>query len=141
MINNSAADLSSLLNGFEVIVNPESGGPAEDLTVHLITYGYAVDYGQIKITASNTRAGTLAARKIAGVLTPDQIYGNSIKDNSLWSARKLPNPTKNDMFRGDGRPASNLYSGTEMMGALEGLEHLLAAKPSAWLDPSPPTSR
>ena len=59
---------------------------------------------------------------------PDQIYGNSIEGKSLWADRKLPTPTSNDTFRGDGRPASNLYSGTEMMGALEGLEHLLAAQ-------------
>jgi hypothetical protein len=128
VINNSAADLSNLLNGFEVIVDPDQEGIAEDLTVHLITYGYAVDYGSVTITADNPSAGTQAAQAIVGVLTPDQIYGNSILGNSLWSDRKLPNPTTNDTFWGEGRPASNLYSGTEMMGALEGLEHLLAAQ-------------
>jgi hypothetical protein len=128
VINNSAADLSNLLNGFEVIVDPDQEGAAEDLTVHLITYGYAVDYGSVKITADDLSAGTRAAQAIVGVLTPDQIYGNSIEGNSLWSDRKLPTPTSNDIFRGDGRPTSNLYSGTEMMGALEGLEHLLSAQ-------------
>ena len=128
VINNSAADLSKLLKGFEVIVNPDSDGGAEDLMVHLITYGYAVDYGKVKITADDPRAGTRAARAIVGVKTPNQVYGNSIKGNSLWADRKLPTPTSNDTFRGAGRPAYNLYSGTEMMGALEGLEHLLAAQ-------------
>ena len=128
VINNSAADLSDLLNGFEVIVNPDSEGPAEDLTVHLINYGYAVDYGSVQITADDPTAGTRAAQAIVDVKTPDQIYGNSIEGNSLWANRRLPKPTSNDTFHGDGRPASNLYSGTEMMGALEGLEHLLAAQ-------------
>jgi hypothetical protein len=96
--------------------------------VHLITYGYAVDYGSVKITATDTSAGTRAAQAIVGVQTPDQIHGNSIQGNSLWADRKLPKLTSNDTFRGRGRPASNLYSGTEMMGALEGLEHLLSAQ-------------
>ena len=88
--------------------------------------GFAV--GHLLITAAYPSAGTRAAQAIVGVLTPDQIYGNSIQGNSLWADRKLPTPTSNDTFRGDGRPASNLYSGTEMMGALEGLEHLLSAQ-------------
>ena len=42
-----------------------------------------------------------------------------------WSSRYLPKPTANDEFKGNGRPSSNLYSGTEMLGVLTGLENLL----------------
>jgi len=80
------------------------------------------------ITAADPSAGTRAAQAIVDVQTPDQIYGNSIDGNTLWSERGLPAVTADDTFWGEGRPASNLYSGTEMLGALEGLEHLLAAQ-------------
>ena len=128
VIKNSAADLAEVLNDFEVIVDPNHSGNAQDLTLHLISYGYAVDYGSFTITADDPSAGKLAAEAIIGLQTPDQIYGNSIDDNTLWSERGLPAVTADDTFWGEGRPASNLYSGTEMLGALEGLEHLLAAQ-------------
>ena len=128
VINNSAADLAKVLNDFEVIVDPNNSGEAQDLTLHLISYGYAVDYGSVTITADDPSAGKRAAEAIIGLQTPDQIYGNSIDGNALWSERGLPAVTADDTFWGEGRPASNLYSGTEMLGALEGLEHLLAAQ-------------
>ena len=68
---------------------------------------------------------TSIAQRILDVQTPDQIYGNSIKGNRLWNKRNLPDPTEKDFFQGNDRPTSNLYSGTEMLGALTGLEHLL----------------
>ncbi len=128
VINNSSADLAKVLDDFEVIVDPNNSGEAQDLTLHLISYGYAVDYGSVTITADDPSAGKRAAEAIIGLQTPDQIYGNSIDGNALWTERGLPNPTSNDTFWGEGRPASNLYSGTEMLGALEGLENLLAAQ-------------
>ena len=39
--------------------------------------------------------------------------------------RNLPEPTANTLFRVTGRPSSNLYSGTELLGALTRLENLL----------------
>ena len=66
-----------------------------------------------------------AAKTILDVSTPDQEYGNSIVGNGIWKSRNLPKPTANDYFKGKGRPSSNLYSGTEMLGALTGLENLL----------------
>jgi hypothetical protein len=128
VIKNSAADLAEVLNDFEVTVDPNHSGDVQDFKLHLISYGYAVDYGSVTITADDPSAGKRAAEAIIGLQTPDQIYGNSIDGNVLWAERGLPAVTANDTFWGEGRPASNLYSGTEMLGALEGLEHLLAAK-------------
>ena len=133
VIKNSAADLAEVLNDFEVIVDPNHTGDVQDLKLHLISYGYAVDYGSVTITADDPSAGKRAAEAIIGLQTPVQfygnsIYGNSIDGNALWAERGLPAVTANDTFWGEGRLASNLYSGTEMLGALEGLEHLLAAQ-------------
>jgi hypothetical protein len=95
------------------------------MKVHLISYGYAVDYGKVSFKAGNTEKALTAAKAILAVSTPNELYGNSIKGNSLWKTRDLPKPTANDRYQADGRLTSNLYSGTEMLGALTGLEHLL----------------
>ena len=128
LINTSSNDLSSALDRFEVVVNPRFEGQAQTVTVDLITYGYAVDHGRLTLGPDNLGEAMNAVQTILDVKTPDQVYGNSIDGNTLWSERGLPAVTGYDTFWGEGRPASNLYSGTEMLGALEGLEHLLAAQ-------------
>ena len=125
VINNSAGDLSKVLSDFKVIADPDRSGGAQAVTVHLIQYGYAVDYGKVSFNAGDTEAALTAAKTILDVSTPDQEYGNSIVGNGIWKSRNLPKPTANDYFKGKGRPSSNLYSGTEMLGALTGLENLL----------------
>ena len=118
--NNSTETLMSVLDDFEVVVTP--GRPADsvgDLVVHMITYGYAVDYDKLKITAGNSASGIDVARAILDVKTPDQVFGNSIQGNKLWDRLDLPDPVDIDLFQGDGRPSSNLYSGTEMMQHLK----------------------
>ena len=127
VINNSSSSLAETLSDFEVVLQPDvSADEAQKVTVHLITYGYAVDYDKTSFGPNNPQKGMDVAETILDVQTPDQIYGNSIDGNSLWQRRDLPDPTKNDLFQGTGRPSSNLYSGTEMLGALVGLEHLLS---------------
>ena len=54
--------------------------------------------------------------------------GNSIKNNSQWNALGLPKPNRYDLYRSNKRTPSNLYAGTELLGALEGLDHLLTNK-------------
>ena len=103
-----------------------SADEAQKVTVHLITYGYAVDYDKTAFGPNKPNKGMDVAQMLLDVQTQDQIYGNSIDGNSLWQRRDLPDPTENDLFQGDGRPSSNLYSGTEMLEALVGLEHLLS---------------
>ena len=125
VINNSSDDLFTTLDGFEVIVDPDKDGEPQPMKVHLISYSYAVDYGKVSFKAGDTAKALTAAQAILDVSTPNELYGNSIKGNSLWKTRDLPKPTANDLYQADGRPTSNLYSGTEMLGALTGLEHLL----------------
>ena len=109
------------------------------MNVHLISYGYAVDYEMLRLRAGDSEQGITAARMILDVNTPDQVYGNSIDGNSTWSNRDLPLPKEKDFFQGDGRPSSNLYSGTEMLGALTGLEHLLREQVRSAGDEQPTT--
>ncbi len=128
LVNNGTQSLSEVLDGFDVIVNPDFDGQAKAVTVHLITYGYAVEYGTLSFDQSSTDEAIKVAKRILDVKTPDQLYGNSIEGNSTWGERDLPQPDQNDLFQGEGRPSSNLYSDTEMLGALLGLEHLFKAK-------------
>ena len=128
LVNNGTQSLSQVLDGFDVIVNPDFDGQANAVTVHLITYGYAVEYGTLAFDQSSMDEAIKVAQTILDVKTPDQLYGNSIAGNSTWGERDLPQPDQNDLFQGEGRPSSNLYSGTEMLGALQGLEHLLKAQ-------------
>ncbi|MDA7433783.1 DUF642 domain-containing protein [Synechococcus sp. AH-601-P18] len=125
VIENSADDLVSALDGFEVITDPDQASSPQPVTVHLISYGYAVDYGKVSFQAGNTAKALTAAKAILDVTTPNELYGNSIKGNSIWKNRDLPKPTADDRFQADGRLTSNLYSGTEMLGALSGLDTLL----------------
>ena len=117
VINNSSTSLAETLTDFEVVLLPDvSADEAQKVTVHLITYGYAVDYDKTTFGPNNPQKGMDVAQTILDVKTPDQIYGNSIDGNSLWQRRDLPDRSENDLFQGAGRPSSNLYSGTEMLG-------------------------
>ena len=55
-------------------------------------------------------------------------FGNSIDNNSAWTELGLPDPNDYDLYQGSPDEPSNLYSGTELMGALEGLDYLLTNK-------------
>jgi hypothetical protein len=139
LINNSSDDLLSTLDGFEVIVDPDKADRPQPMKVHLISYGYAVDYGKVSFKAGDTEKALTAAQAILDVTTPNELYGNSIKGNSIWKSRDLPKPTADDRFQADGRLTSNLYSGTEMLGALSGLETLLQDQARSAGDEQPTT--
>ena len=70
-------------------------------------------------------AGLQIEQSILLTQTPDLTYGDSLRGNPTWEKRGLPAPGSKDLFKGSGRAASNLYSGTEMQGALHGLADLL----------------
>ena len=125
IINNSTEDLASALANYELIDNPTDDCEASAFTVHLIKFGYVVDHGVRTFTPGDPVDGSVIADSILLTTTPDQIYGNSIEGNSTWDERKLPDPDRFDFFRGDDTLSSNLYSGTEMLGALKGLQKLL----------------
>ena len=75
------------------------------MTVHLLTYGYLVDYEEVSFNAGDTAEALTVAKAILDVNTPNQEYGNSIKGNDTWTTRNLPKPTANDYFKGNGPPA------------------------------------
>ena len=125
IINTGSQTLADALSDYELIDLPDDGFEAQDLTVNLITFGYVVENQSVTFTAEDPITGVELAKSILLTTTPDQVYGNSIDGNPIWSERNLPQPDERDLFRGDGRLASNLYSGTEMYGALKGLESLL----------------
>jgi hypothetical protein len=66
---------------------------------------------------------SILSLKMAG-----QVHGNSIKNNSKWKELGLPKPNRYDLYQGRSGKPSNLYSGTELLGALEGLDYLLTQK-------------
>ena len=90
VINTSATDLATALDGFEVIADPELEEQPRAVNVHLISYGYAVDYSKVSFKAGNTDKALTAAEAILSINTPDAIYGNSIKGNRTWNSRALP---------------------------------------------------
>ena len=65
------------------------------------------------------------------ILTPEiaaEQFGNSLKGNSQWRKLGLPKPNRYDLYQGRADRPSNLYAGTELLGALEGLDYLLTNK-------------
>ena len=85
VINNSSSSLAETLSDFEVVLQPDvSADEAQKVTVHLITYGYAVDYDKTAFGPNKPNKGMDVAQMLLDVQTQDQIYGNSIDGNSLW---------------------------------------------------------
>ncbi|WP_162176537.1 DUF4347 domain-containing protein [Synechococcus sp. KORDI-100] len=139
ILSNSSQSLARTLQDYELVDDPYDGKKAGNLTVHLITYGYVVDYRREDFRSTNLLAGATPggeglnlAQRILLTSTPNKIYGNSIENNPNWESYDLPEPTEDDYFPRNwkelGVNASNLYSGTEMLGAFTGLTHLLREK-------------
>ncbi|WP_071991439.1 DUF4347 domain-containing protein [Synechococcus sp. CC9616] len=139
ILSNSSESLAQTLQDYELVDDPYDGKKAGNLTVYLITYGYIVDYRREDFRSNNLLAGASPgeeglnlAQRILLTSTPNKIYGNSIENNPNWEAYDLPEPTEDDYFPRNwkelGVNASNLYSGTEMLGAFTGLTHLLRQK-------------
>ena len=105
--------------------HPHDGRLAGDLTVELISFGFAVEHERVTFTVDDPITGLAIADAILLNTTPDQIYANSIDGNAVWSERGLPQPDERDLFSADDRLASNLYAGMELLGAMVGLEHRL----------------
>ena len=74
----------------------------------------------------NSGIGTMQsilALKMAG-----EDFGNSIQNNSKWKELGLPDHNRYNLYKGRLDRPSSLYSGTELLGALEGLDYLLTNK-------------
>ena len=121
--NNGSLAIADALKNYELVDLPDDGRLAGELTVELISFGYAVEHESVTFTQEDPITGLEIADAILLNTTPDQIYGNSIDGNAVWSERGLPQPDDRDLFSGDERSASNLYAGTELLGAMVGLEH------------------
>lgn len=116
------------LNNYTIIDNPNDVKRAEDLETHLITYDYHVQHNTFTLSRSNPSSGIDTMQAILSLKTAGEGFGNSIKNNSHWKALGLPKPNRNDLYRGRSGKPSNLYAGTELLGALEGLDYLLTNK-------------
>ena len=141
ILSNSTKSLAKTLQDYELVDDPFDGKKAGKLVVHMITYGYVVDYRREdfspRLLSDGSSSDVNLAQRILLTSTPNQLYGNSIDGNPQWSEYGLPDPTEKDYFPRNwkelGVNASNLYAGTEMLGAFTGLTHLLREKRQAGL--------
>ena len=128
ILNNSSTSLAETLRNYELVDDPSDFRKAGDLVVNQITFGYVVDADETVARSNGDGSVTVQGSAIAERIfttTPNTVYGDSIKGNKTWAQRDLPQPDADDLFKGQGTSASNLYSGTEMLGALVGLQTLL----------------
>ena len=125
VVNHSTEAMAADLRNFELVADSSEENVPGKVSIHLITYGYLVDYEKFDFGQSSAQQGLDVARQLLCTQTPDRVFGNSIQNNSQWNRRGLPAPGPDDYFLADNRLSSNLYSGTEMLGALEGLDYLL----------------
>jgi hypothetical protein len=127
-INTEAINQASTLQKFWKSIEVHSPrnltrSATNKLTVELISYDYIVRHKSFDLSTDIHRKVTEFIQHISSLRTPFQRYGESIVNNKEWQKGGLPEPTWKDLFNGydDNSKPSNLYSGTEMLGALEGL--------------------
>ena len=125
---NSSDLIANSLASYQLADDPSDGILAGKIDVHVIKYGYIVEYQKTEITPTSVDEGISIAQQVLLTKTPDQLYGNSIASNPNWIARGLPAPSELDYYQGPNTLASNLYAGTEILGALTGLNNLLQAQ-------------
>ena len=123
------AKFKKSLKNYELINQSNSNTSTSELNAHLITYDYVARHKSWKIEPGK-RSGLSLLKKIADSKTPFQRFGNSTNNNQEWEKLDLPKPSQLDLFQANKKMPSNLYAGTEMLGALEGLEFLLNKKAS-----------
>nr|WP_284499986.1 Ig-like domain-containing protein [Synechococcus sp. MU1648] len=116
------------LDNYTIIDNPNDGKNAENLDIHLITYNYHVQHNTFTLSRTNPTSGIDTMQAILSLKMAGEGFGNSVKKNSQWKALGLPKPNRYDLYRPNKRTQSNLYAGTELLGALEGLDYLLNNK-------------
>jgi len=131
VLSNSASTIASVLDGYQLADDPADGVLAGRVNVHVIKFGYIVEYQKTEFTPISVDEGISIARDVLLTATPDSLYGNSIVGNAEWASRGLAAPTSLDLYQGPGTLASNLYAGTEMLGGLTGFKNLLQAQLAA----------
>ena len=123
----SAKKMTQSLEKYSTI-SDQNQSNTRNLNIHLITYGYYVDHKQFKLKHKKPKRALNIMQRILTIETAAEQFGNSIKGNSQWKKLGLPNPNRYDLYQGRSDEPSNLYAGTELLGALEGLEYLLTQK-------------
>ena len=117
-----------ILDQYKIVGNPDQKKNSSRLNIHLITYNYHVQHKHIVLSHKKPeRAHQLIRRILTQELAGEQ-HENSVNGNSQRRKLGLPKPTRLDLYQGDPDRPSNLYAGTEMLGALEGLDFLLTQK-------------
>ena len=116
------------LDKYTIIDNPNDEKNAENLDIHLITYNYHVQHNNFTLSRTNASSGIDTMQSILSLKMAGEDFGNSIKNNSDWKLLGLPDPNRNDHYQGNPDTPSNLYAGTELLGAMEGLDYLLNQK-------------
>ena len=131
VLTNGAGQIASALGAYQLADDPADGILAGRVNVHVIKFGYLVEYSHAVFDPTSVDQGIAIAQQVLTVDTNDKLFGNSIVGNPDWQARGLPAPGPIDYYQDPALPASNLYAGTEMLGALQGFQHLLAAQERA----------
>ena len=119
---------AKLLKKYSINDKPDDAKKAENLNINLITYDYGVQHKSYFISRNNPNKGIDIMRTILLLDMAGEKFGNSIKNNQRWKELNLDKPSQRDLFQANKNTPSNLYAGTEMLGALEGLEFLLSKK-------------
>ena len=123
----SAKEMTQSLERYSIISDQNQSNP-RNLKIHLITYGYYVDHKQFKLKHKKPERALNIMQRILTIETAAARFGNSIKGNSQWEKLGLPKPNRYDLYQGQSDKSSNLYAGTELLGAFEGLDYLLTKK-------------
>ena len=128
LANQTSAQSIKELDNYTIIDNPNDAKIADDLELHLITYNYHVQHNTFTLSRTNPNSGIGTMQSILALKMAGEDFGNSIQNNSKWKELGLPDPNRYDLYKGRSDRPSNLYSGTELLGALEGLDYLLTNK-------------
>jgi hypothetical protein len=128
LANQTSTQAIQELDNYTIIDNPNDAKNADDLDIHLITYDYHVQHNTFTLSRTNPSSGIDTMQSILSLKMAGQVHGNSIKNNSKWKELGLPDPNRFDLHKGRSDRPSNLYAGTELLGALEGLDYLLNNK-------------
>ncbi len=116
------------LDHYTIIDNPNDAKNADNLHLHLITYNYHVKHNTFTLYRTNPNSGIGTMQAILSLKMAGEQFTNSLKNNTQWKELGLPKPNRYDLYQGHPDKPSNLYAGTELLGALEGLDYLLTNK-------------
>jgi len=120
--------LTQELNNYQIISDPKISESPKPINFHIITYDYGVRHQNFYLSRKNLDSGIGIMKKIVQQSIASERLGKSTTKNRRWKSLNLPQPTDLDLYQANTKSPSNLYAGTEMLGALEGLEYLLDQK-------------